>query len=305
MPVTVGLQNVGSFQVAGWPYINTATLDSNEQEFKFNFISQEITVWNAGGEDLKFYFTSGSGNVFILPSGKKVTLRVKAGSIFALSELGTQIKLFASMTNISLERIGVIPTGSYFGPLPDQDGDGIPDDLDPLPGFFGSSYPEGTSAWDKLGTEDLWMEISGSTTFSLDPVTYYLGEFIGNEHPVLYPGLEAYYLNSDEDVIDYTVNIESPIQTEFNAIDVNTPGTYIANYRVTKEGPNGTTVEVLAPREFIVLETTQPANPLTTYEMEPPELFEPMTFQDATSLGDIDLDTPEAEVNEYEEVDEE
>ena len=304
MPVTVGLQNVGSFQVAGWPYINTATLDSNEQEFTFNFISQEITVWNTGAQDLKFYFTSGSGNVFILPAGKKVTLRVKAGSIFALSELGTQIKLFVSMTNIPLERIGVIPTGSYFGPLPDSDGDGEPDYSDTFPRFFGEPPP---GEWEKVGSEDLWMEISGSTEFSLDPVTYYLGEFIGNDYPVLYPGLEAYYINTDGDTIDYTANIESPIQAEFDLINTNIPGTYIANYRVQKEDPAnpGQTIEVLAPREFIVLEITRPPNPLMSYEMEPPELFETMTFQDITSLDNIDLSTPEAVVNEYEEVDEE
>ena len=157
MPVTVGLQNVGSFQVAGWPYMNTATLDSSEQEFKFNFISQEITVWNAGGEELKFYFTSGSGRVFILPPAKKVTLRVKAGSIFALSELPTQIKLFVSMTNIPLERIGVIPTGSYFGPIPDIDGDGVPDyQEEPLLRTFGGEYDGDNEA--PFGDPELWME---------------------------------------------------------------------------------------------------------------------------------------------------
>ena len=158
MPVTVGLQNVGSFQVAGWPYINTATLDSNEQEFTFNFISQEITVWNAGGEDLKFYFTSGSASVFILPAGKKVTLRVKAGSIFALSDQGTQIKLFVSMTNIPLERIGVIPVSTPAGPMPDDDGDGVPDEFDPdfLFGTFSSPYPGNNPL--PVGTTELWLE---------------------------------------------------------------------------------------------------------------------------------------------------
>jgi hypothetical protein len=302
MPVTVGLQNAGSFQVSGWPYINTATLSSTEQEFAFNFISQEITIWNAGGEDLKFYFASGSGHVFILPSNKKVTLRVKAGSIFAKSDIGTQIKLFVSMTNIPLERIGIIPTGSYFGPIPDEDGDGTPDYGDVFPRFFGDPPPE-ASEWDKSGTEDLWMEISGSQTFSLDPVTYYLGEFIGDQWPVLYPGLEAYYLNPDNDIIDYTANILSPVQSEFNLIDTNTPGTYTANYKVSKEDPNnpGQNIQVLAPRQFIVLQITEPPSPTLTYQMEPSSLFEPMTFQGPTDLDDLNLDLP-LEVNEYEEV---
>lgn len=300
MPVTVGLQNVGSFQVAGWPYVNTATLDSNEQEFTFNFVSQEITVWNAGGEDLKFYFTSGSGSVFVLPSGKKVTLRVKAGSIFALSELGTEIKLFVSMTNIPLARIGVIPTGSYVGPIPDEDGDGEPDYGDMLPRFFGQA-PSGSSPWEKVGSEDLWMEISGSTEFSLDPVTYYLGEFIGDDYPLLYPGLEAYYVNVDGDLIDYTENIESPVQADFDAINTNNPGTYTVEYRVSKENPAGGVFEVIATREINVLEIPSPPATLTTYEMEPAGLFTTITNQGPTSLDDINLDLP-LEVNEYEEV---
>jgi hypothetical protein len=304
MPVTVGLQNAGSFQVSGWPYINTATLSSTEQEFTFNFISQEITIWNAGGEDLKFYFSSASPTVFILPSGKKVTLRVKAGSIFALSEQGTQIKLFVSMTNVSLERMGVIPSGSPAGPIPDADGDGTPDYGDIFPRFFGEPPPD-SSEWDKSGTEDLWMEISGSQEFSLDPVTYYLGEFIGDQHPVLYPGLEAYFLNADGDTEDYTVNIESPIQSEFNLIDTNTPGTYTANYKVSKEDPGnpGQNIFVLAPRSFIVLQITEPEASalILTYQMEPASLFETMTFQGPTDLDDLNLTLP-LEVNEYEEV---
>ncbi len=302
MPVTVGLQNAGSFQVSGWPYINTATLSSTEQEFAFNFISQEITIWNAGGEDLKFYFSSASPTVFILPSGKKVTLRVKAGSIFALSEQGTQIKLFVSMTNIPVERMGVIPSGSPAGPMPDLDGDGIPDGADPFTRFF-ADKPPGSSPWDAIGSDDLWMEISGSQTFSLDPVTYYLGEYIHDYWPVLYPGLEAYYLNPDNVIIDYTENIQSPVQSEFNLINTNIPDTYIANYKVLKEDPNnpGQNIEVLVPRQFIVLAVTKPPEPIPTYLMEPSSLFEPMTFQGPTDLDDLNLDLP-LEVNEYEEV---
>ena len=302
MPVTVGLQNAGSFQVSGWPYINTATLSSTEQEFAFNFISQEITIWNAGGEDLKFYFSSASPTVFILPSGKKVTLRVKAGSIFALSEQGTQIKLFVSMTNISVERMGVIPSGSPAGPMPDLDGDGTPDHADSFTRFFGDKPPD-SSPWDAIGSDDLWMEISGSQTFSLEPVTYYLGEYIHDYWPVLYPGLEAYYLNPDNVIINYTENIQSPVQSEFSLINTNIPDTYIANYKVSKEDPNnpGQNIQVLAPIQFIVLQITEPPSPTLTYQMEPFSLFEPMTFQGPTDLDDLNLDLP-LEVNEYEEV---
>ena len=155
MPVSVGLQHAGSFQVSGWPYLNTLVLTPSEQEIKFNFISSEIIVWNSGGADLDFYFASGSSNVFTLPAGKKVTLRTKAGSIFALSAGESTIKLFVSMTNISLERIGVIPTESYFGPVIDQDGDGIPDGLDMFSTYAGMPSTTNPSP---IGSSDLWLE---------------------------------------------------------------------------------------------------------------------------------------------------
>lgn len=293
MPVTVGLQNVGSFQVAGWPYINTATLDSNEQEFTFNFVSQEITVWNTGGEDLKFYFTSGSDSVFILPAGKKVSLRVKAGSIFALSELGTQIKLFVSMTNIPLERIGTIPVSIPAGPMPDADGDGVPDEADPLPKFFGEPPPE-SSEWDKKGSEDLWMEISGSTNFELEPLTLFLNDPL--PYPVLYPGLEAYYLNVDDNILDYTNQIISPTTDTYNSVNTSIAGTYTITYEVTKEF---NTVSV--DRDVVVIGQAQQAEPILTYQFDGGD-FSTLEFEGPTLLSDLSLEQTGLEVNEYEEV---
>lgn len=155
MPVTVGLQNVGSFQVSGWPYLKKATLDSSEQEFKFNFVSQEITVWNAGQEDLEFYFITASATTFLLPAGKKVSLRVKAGSIFAKSSSGTDIKLFVSMTNIPIQRIGAIPASPAAGDIPDLDGDGVHDKFDDFTTYAG---PYNGSNPSPIGDTNLWME---------------------------------------------------------------------------------------------------------------------------------------------------
>lgn len=294
MPVTVGLKNAGSFQVSGWPYLNTTVLDSSEQEFRFNFFSQEITVWNSGGEQLKFYFVSGSDNVFILPAGKKVTMRIKAGSMYAKSASGTTIKLFVATTNIKCGGlIGAIPVGPSAGPIPDADGDGTPDELDTFPKFFGSPPPE-ASEFDKKGTENLWMEISGSTTFELEPLTLFLNDpFL---YPVLYPGLEAYYLNIDDDVIDYTSQILSPTTVTYNSVDTSVAGTYTITYSVVKEF---NTIEV--ERQVIVLGEEQAEEPILTYQMDGGD-FSTLEFEGPTSLSDVDLEQDGLEVNEYEEV---
>ncbi len=58
------------------------------------------------------------------------------------------------MTNIPLERIGVIPTGSYFGPAgEDLDGDGVPDTLIRM--FGGGWADTGPGA---AGSNNLWLE---------------------------------------------------------------------------------------------------------------------------------------------------
>lgn len=298
MPVTVGLHNVGSYQVSGWPYLKQVELTSEEQEFKFNFVTSQITIWNAGGEDLKFYFSSGANSVFVLPQGKKVTLNIKTGSIFALSDAGTTLKLFASMTIVPLERIGVIPNSSPAGPMPDDDGDGTPDEADPLPKFFGQPPPE-SSEWDKKGSEDLWMEISGSTEFELEPLTLFLNDtWDVSTYPVLYPGLEAYYLNVDDEIIDYTVNIISPTVASFNTVDTSVAGTYTITYEVTKEF---NTISV--DRDVIVIGAPLEPEPIMTYQMDGGD-FSTLEFEGPTLISDLSLEQEGLEVNEYEEVEE-
>lgn len=293
MPITVGLHNVGSYQVSGWPYIKQVELTSEEKEFKLNFITNQITLWNSGGEDLKFYFVSGASSVFVLPQGKKVTLNIKTGSVFALSDAGTTLKIFASMTIIPLERIGSIPASPPAGPMPDDDGDGVPDEADPLPKFFGEPPPE-SSEWDKKGSEDLWMEISGSTTFELEPLTLFLNDPF--PYPVLYPGLEAYYLNIDEDIIDYTNQILSPTNASYNSVDTSVAGTYTITYEVTKEFDT-----VSVDRQVIVLSEDQPEETILLQQFDGGD-FTPLEFEGATLLSDIDLEQEGLEVNEYEEV---
>jgi len=208
MPISVGLQHAGSFQVSGWPYLNTVVLTPSEQEIKFSFVSSEITVWNAGGADLSFYFTAGSSNIFILPAGKRITVRVKAGSIFALSADGSTIKLFVSMTNIPLARIGVIPAGSYFRSMPDADGDGIPDGLDMFTTYAGEPV---TTNPNPIGDSELWMEYDDgeggvliydkNTGNTLLPNTLYLPDCQTTfEHTDIQPimdNLNAYYLDGE------------------------------------------------------------------------------------------------------------
>ena len=63
---SVGLNNVGSYQVAGTPYITGSTTlgAGHETSFAFPMVTKTITVINRSAEDIRVHFNStGSGRV--------------------------------------------------------------------------------------------------------------------------------------------------------------------------------------------------------------------------------------------------
>ena len=136
----LGLRNVGSYQVAGHPYVTGSTnLDNNTVHLiSLPYVSKSITVINKSansGEDIRVHFQSGSqvsitaqlngggagtisdgvdvikGNHFItVPAGDgSVTLDVKCATFFISNGSGTanlSYQVFAELTGI--------PTGSMY-----------------------------------------------------------------------------------------------------------------------------------------------------------------------------------------------
>ena len=129
-PYGVGLQNVGSYQVSGIPYLTgtTAPISSSAPvEIVFPDVTQRIIVSNTGLADLRIGFSANgvkdTNNYFILHQHdrtttsdySKIDLRVKVSSIFLLSNSGsttTTARIAAELSNIEtnlLLRSG--PTG--------------------------------------------------------------------------------------------------------------------------------------------------------------------------------------------------
>ena len=136
----VGLRNVGSYQVAGHPYVTgSLNLDNNTVHLiSFPYVSKSITVINSNsnsGEDIRVHFQSGSqvsitaqlngggagsisdgvdvikANHFItVPAGYgSVTLDVKCAKFYISNGSGTadlKYQVFAELTGI--------PTGSMY-----------------------------------------------------------------------------------------------------------------------------------------------------------------------------------------------
>ena len=136
---STGLGNVGSYQVAGTPYLTSSNILNQEKQFSFPYITKAIVLENTGSNDIFFRFSEDVNGHFKLPSAKKVELDVKCSAIFISASAGTGIQLYASLTNI--ERTKLLPEATLFStasagggaPFPspapwvDSDGDGLSD----------------------------------------------------------------------------------------------------------------------------------------------------------------------------------
>lgn len=117
-PYYVGLQNVGSYQVSGIPYLTGATAPVSSGtpiEIVFPEVTQRIVVANTGLADLRIGFSANgvknTNNYYVLHQHdgttssdySKIDLRVKVSSIFLLSNSGsttTSVRIAAELTNI-------------------------------------------------------------------------------------------------------------------------------------------------------------------------------------------------------------
>jgi len=119
---SVGVHNVGSYQVSGWPYLTGAFIeDGVEHKISFPTVAKSVTVifsgsagvaYNAGNDGMRIHFASTSsapeligGHRYISLDGaddEAVTLNTKCSSIY-ISAFGAAQKgyeVIAELTNI-------------------------------------------------------------------------------------------------------------------------------------------------------------------------------------------------------------
>jgi hypothetical protein len=116
-PYYVGLQNVGSYQVSGIPYVTGATApvsSSTPVKITFPTVTQRITVENTGPQDVRIGFSSlgvsNTDNFYIIHGHNSalasdyshIDMKVKVSSIFVLSNATTAstVRIMAELTNI-------------------------------------------------------------------------------------------------------------------------------------------------------------------------------------------------------------
>lgn len=126
-----GIQNVGSYQVAGRPYITGSNIASTENsiisgdEIKVEFpnVTKSISLWNYSTDPnsklrLTFVPTGSISNhpssncYYELAQNETVTLSLKCKEVYLSADSGDVLwKLYASLTSIAPERMYAL-TGS-------------------------------------------------------------------------------------------------------------------------------------------------------------------------------------------------
>ena len=102
---TVGLNNVGSYQVAGSPYLTASVLANEEKLIEFPNVTKNIILYNTGSQDMHFYFVSSPGVKLVLPGDQKIDMDIKCKELYVSASSGTGYQLFAELTNIPAVRM--------------------------------------------------------------------------------------------------------------------------------------------------------------------------------------------------------
>ncbi len=105
----VGINNVGSYQVAGRPFCATGSTDTTRTDLTFPAVTKEIVVMNRhASQDLYFFFHTGSvtQNQFKIPAGEQQTFSVKCKQAYLTgSATTTTFSIYASLTHIPASRM--------------------------------------------------------------------------------------------------------------------------------------------------------------------------------------------------------
>ena len=108
----VGINNVGSYQVAGRPFCATGSTNVADSRTAITFptVTKEIVVMNRhASSDLYFFFHTGSStqNQFKIAAGEQQTFSVKCKEAYLTGSAATAVPftLYASLTHIPASRM--------------------------------------------------------------------------------------------------------------------------------------------------------------------------------------------------------
>ena len=122
---TPGVSNVGSYQMAGLPYLSgSEDLDAGEEDrHSFDPIAMSVTVFNHGSQHIRVAFAPATTHHYITLSGTAATAGLSGSTSITLNgrmkdvyisnpaALATRYEIYAELTNIASGEM-LTPTGS-------------------------------------------------------------------------------------------------------------------------------------------------------------------------------------------------
>ena len=112
---SVGINNVGSYQVSGRPFCATGSLNNSGRTLEFPDVTKQIIVLNrdsgADTMDVYFHVDSPSANRYTINAGEQQTFNVKCATVYLSSSAIVDYTLYASLTGIPKQRMYAL-TGS-------------------------------------------------------------------------------------------------------------------------------------------------------------------------------------------------
>jgi len=117
---TAGLNNVGSYQVSGAPYLSGA-IDATGAgaSLTFPYVTRWITITNSGSVDLLYGYSNlgaaGSNVGIVLPNSTTPRLEVKVTELYMQGGTGGGVYVAAGLTNLPTDRVdNIAPSGSNW-----------------------------------------------------------------------------------------------------------------------------------------------------------------------------------------------
>ena len=116
---TAGLNNVGSYQVSGIPYLSGGLDLTSGGSLNFPYVTRWIQITNSGSADLLYGYSNngaGASNVgIILPNSTTPRMEVKVTELYMEGGVADGTYVAAGLTNLPIARVDNIgPSGSNW-----------------------------------------------------------------------------------------------------------------------------------------------------------------------------------------------
>jgi len=118
---TAGLNNVGSYQVSGIPYLSGG-IDATGvggASLTFPYVTRWITITNSGSVDLYYGYSlngaTGNNAGIVLPNSTTPRLEVKVTELYMAGGTSGGVYVAAGLTNLPTDRVdNIAPSGSNW-----------------------------------------------------------------------------------------------------------------------------------------------------------------------------------------------